>query len=122
VLITGLFPVVAGAFYARAIGYVSPPAFTIDLSLAFLIIVVIGGLRSLWGALLGAVLWIALPELTADLTGWYEIIFGALAIVIFLWQPKGIVGILSAIAGRISRAKPVEHTPVEHTTGRGTQD
>ena len=93
VTLTSLYPAIAGILYAQAIGYLGPDYFNKSLSLSFLIIAIVGGVRRIWGAILGAVIWIVTPELTASVVGGFPIVFGTLAVMILLWRPDGLVGI-----------------------------
>ncbi len=91
-LITGL----AGALYAMLNGRVSPDTFGISQMLMHFVIVMIGGLGSLLGSLIGAVLLTGLPELLRNFPGLEEIVFSLLLIVVLFLMPKGIGGFLSA--------------------------
>lgn len=96
-VITSPFAAFTGALYGEALKYISPSAFTLTLSLAFLVIVIVGGVTSLWGGLLGALLWVAVPELTSSVTGLYPILFGALTVAVLLIVPGGAVDLPRAI-------------------------
>jgi len=91
-LITGL----AGALYALLNGRVSPDTFGISQMLMHFVIVMIGGLGSLVGSMVGAVLLTGLPELLRNFPGLEEIVFSLLLIVVLFLMPKGIGGFLSA--------------------------
>lgn len=90
-LITGL----AGALYAALNGRVSPDTFGISQMLMHFAIVMIGGLGSLFGSLVGAVLLTGLPELLRNFPGLEEIVFSLLLIIVLFFMPKGISGFLS---------------------------
>jgi ABC-type branched-subunit amino acid transport system ATPase component/ABC-type branched-subunit amino acid transport system permease subunit len=94
----------SGFFFAHQAGYVSSDAFGLDRSIALLIAVVIGGLGSAYGPLLGAIILVMLNQLTAGL---YEIsyyIFGGILLVVMLFFPAGAVG---AVRRLFRRAAPV---------------
>jgi len=91
-LITGL----AGALYAVLNGRVSPDTFGISQMLMHFVIVMIGGLGSLAGSMIGAVLLTGLPELLRNFPGLEEIVFSALLIVVLFFMPKGVGGFLAA--------------------------
>jgi branched-chain amino acid transport system permease protein len=97
--ITGL----AGALYAHQIRFLSPEQFTIFLSIEFLLMIVIGGMGSLHGAVFGAVFIVVLPELismlkewlpqaVAEQTGLKGTIFGLFVILFVLFEPLGLYG------------------------------
>lgn len=92
----------AGVLYAHFIGFVSPDAFSLLVSIELLILVTLGGLRSVWGAPLGAVALTLLVELTKFLaehlvdgsSAPYEIMaLGAAIVVVMLVAPGGIASI-----------------------------
>ncbi len=71
---------VAGALFAHKVGYLAPDIFTVLLSIQFLLMVVVGGLGSLHGALYGAVFVALLPVLISEardsVPGWLGAVFG----------------------------------------------
>lgn len=88
--ISAFYTSLAGAFYAHFTQYVSPDTFVLDTSVRFLTIVLFGGLASLWGPVIGAVVIVVLQELL-QATGTYQMIFyGSFIIVVLLFMPKGI--------------------------------
>jgi branched-chain amino acid transport system permease protein len=85
---------VAGALYVFAIGFVAPEAFTLTVSFAFLAAIVVGGLATISGALLGALFIEFVPVYASDvndaLTG---VIYGGVLIA-FMWVlPEGAAGL-----------------------------
>lgn len=83
----------AGALYASSVGVVTPIDAGFDRSLAFLLMAIIGGSRSSWGAVLGAIIWTAGPEVLrfANNANVRLILFGSLAIVVLTLRPQGIL-------------------------------
>ncbi|HYI45919.1 MAG TPA: branched-chain amino acid ABC transporter permease [Actinomycetota bacterium] len=93
---------VAGWIYATKISYIAPNSFPLLLSILVLCAVVIGGLGSISGAVLGAALVIALPEIVRETSGGatpfgFDIetgriaIFGLLLIVVMIYRPGGLL-------------------------------
>jgi len=60
--IGGMFAAIPGVLYAHYISYIDPTSFTIDESIFILSIVIIGGMRSLWGSAIAATVLVILPE------------------------------------------------------------
>ncbi len=85
-VIGALYASVAGSLYAMYVTYINPDAFGVLVSLEFLVMAVVGGLRSVWGATIGAVAVVALTEVTRELdaAGGYEIVAYGLALVVVL--------------------------------------
>lgn len=60
--IGGMFAAIPGVLYAHYISYIDPTSFTIDESIFILSIVIIGGMRNLWGSAVAAAVLVILPE------------------------------------------------------------
>lgn len=97
--VTGL----AGALYAHKLAYISPEQFSILLSVEFLMMIIIGGLGSLHGALFGSMFFILLPQMIVLLKGLLparvaelpvldSATFGVLVILFVLFEPRGLNG------------------------------
>jgi branched-chain amino acid transport system permease protein len=67
---------VAGALFAYKVGYLAPDIFSVLLSIQFLLMVVVGGLGSLHGAILGAVFIALLPVLISEVRDWVPVLLG----------------------------------------------
>jgi branched-chain amino acid transport system permease protein len=74
--------------------------FSLNYTAFMIFMVVIGGLGSMEGPILGAVVFFVLQQWLSDLGAWYLVILGTLAIVVTLVLPRGLWGLLSA-QGRI---------------------
>ena len=95
---------IAGALYAHKLTFISPEQFTIFVSIEFLLIVFIGGLGSLHGAVLGAIFVIVLPQAIvvlrdvlpraiAEQAGIESGLFGLALILFMIFEPRGLYGI-----------------------------
>lgn len=102
---------VMGALIALQKLRISPAAsFSMtDWTIYVLFIVVIGGLGSLEGPLLGTLLFFLMREFLQDLGVWYLILLGALAIIVILFEPRGLWGM-------VRRGLPDDLLPVRHRT------
>ena len=78
---------VAGGLFATVQSYITPDAFTLDLSVLFFIAVLIGGRGRVVGPLLGTVLLTLLPEFAAPLVMWANFVYAALLLVVVLVAP-----------------------------------
>jgi branched-chain amino acid transport system permease protein len=111
--LSALYAGVAGGLSAYAIGFVSPESFTLPLSLAFLVGIVVGGLASVGGAIFGAFFIEYVPNYADQLTAQFGegakalpgAIYGVLLILIMAVAPSGVLGLLHALARRISPVK-----------------
>jgi branched-chain amino acid transport system permease protein len=91
---SGAVAAVAGGLFASLQSYITPDAFTFDLSVLFFIAILIGGRGSILGPLLGTILLTVLPEFAAPLVAWSTFLYAALLLVIVLAMPGGIAEIL----------------------------
>lgn len=84
----------AGSIYAHYVGYISPDSFTLDVSINLLLALMIGGLSSIWGATLGALILTFLPQWLHELQNAYGLVLGALVIVLLTLEPGGLLGLI----------------------------
>ena len=96
--VAAFFAGIAGALWAYTTGYVSPNDFKFSDTVLILAMVVVGGLGSLPGAMIGAVLLILLPEALRSFGDVRNIIVGVVMFLSILFLPKGLCGEVSAIA------------------------
>lgn len=89
----------AGIVYALTSRFIAPQVFGLDTSILILVMVVVGGLKSPWGAVLGAVTLTLLPEVFAPLLEISTLIYGCLLLVVFRFLPGGFVQLFSGVAG-----------------------
>jgi branched-chain amino acid transport system permease protein len=90
----GAVAAVAGGLFASLQTYITPDAFTFDLSVLFFIAVLIGGRGSILGPLLGTVILTLLPEFAAPLAAWSTFLYAVLLLLIVLVAPGGIAALL----------------------------
>lgn len=106
-----------GGLYAHLIGFISPMDFNFWVSINILLMVIIGGVSSIPGAVLGAVYMTLLPELTTRTKGMGMIITGGIVILMMLFFPKGLIDAyhrtLAVIKGKRTRS-PLEEQSVKH--------
>jgi branched-chain amino acid transport system permease protein len=88
--IGNLFVGLAGAFYAVMVGFVSPPDFDFGYSLVMLSVVILGGLDSIPGIVLGACLLIPLPERFRMLHEYRLLLYGTAIVLVLLFRPRGL--------------------------------
>jgi branched-chain amino acid transport system permease protein len=93
-LFSGAVAGIAGGLFASLQSYITPDAFTIELSVLFFIGVLIGGRGSILGPLLGTILLTVLPEFAAPLVAWSTFLYAVLLLVIVLAIPGGIAELL----------------------------
>ncbi|MDC5696521.1 branched-chain amino acid ABC transporter ATP-binding protein/permease [Intrasporangium calvum] len=137
---------IAGSLYAHQVLYVNPPPFGLITAIEVLMIAVLGGMRSPWGAIVGAIVLELLHQLidatlpsilgNAAVGAGQELVMGLLLVVILVLRPDGIIGAISAAArlGRRytrepgleadaeSNAPPGDDAPSDMASQRRAQD
>jgi ABC-type branched-subunit amino acid transport system permease subunit/ABC-type branched-subunit amino acid transport system ATPase component len=119
-IVTGVIAGVAGAVNAFYNGFVSPRDLSIAMSAEAILMVILGGAGTLWGALLGAAIIVALRNLLSVYFDDWLIVLGAFFIVAVLYAPDGVVGWFADVAGR-SRKHADEPTGQESPAGAGAR-
>ena len=96
---------IGGALYAAGFAYVSPDNFNFKVSIEFLTMALLGGAQSPFGAALGTVLLILLPEWLRFLKEIYLAAYGLAVILIMVFMPEGIWGIVKAAWKRLRKTE-----------------
>jgi branched-chain amino acid transport system permease protein len=93
-LFAGALAAIAGGLFASLQTYITPDAFTFDLSILFFIAILIGGRGSILGPMLGTIILTILPEIAAPLAAWSTFLYAVLLLAIVLVMPGGIAALL----------------------------
>lgn len=92
-VVSAVLASVAGSLYAHTASYVSPESFSFATILTFFMMLFVGGLGSVWGAILGSLIITAVPEVVpASVATWQPTIFGVLLVVLLIVRPSGLLG------------------------------
>lgn len=83
----------AGSIFVHWNGFATPESFGVSVALAVFLMMVIGGVGSFWGAIVGAFFYVYAPVFFESLEEYREIVYGALLMVAVIVMPQGIVGI-----------------------------
>jgi branched-chain amino acid transport system permease protein len=101
----------AGCMYASYVGFISPESFDVDVSIAILAVVVLGGMANVWGSVIGAIVLVALPQLISflplnipDVGAVQQVIYGLALILFMIFRPQGIYGEQAGMSARSRRA------------------
>ncbi len=95
---SGFLSAIAGALFAILVGRIAPESFNLNQLLIQFAIVMIGGLGSVMGAVLGSAALTAAPEILRNFPGMEEIVFSLLLIAVLLFLPRGLYGLLIRFA------------------------
>ena len=85
------FAGLGGAVFAALFGSIQPTSININVSILIVVIVVIGGLGSIPGVVLGAIVIIGLPELFREFAEYRFLLYGAALILVVRWRPEGLM-------------------------------
>jgi branched-chain amino acid transport system permease protein len=99
-VLSAFFASLMGSVTAHYIGFVTPNIADFFHSIELVTMVVIGGMASIYGSLIGAVLLTALPQALSTFEGWETVAFGSILMFSMIFMPKGLVPTLAARFGR----------------------
>lgn len=124
--LSSAFAGLAGAIFAHYVQYINTDSFTVANSIRILVMVVVGGLGSLAGSVIGALVIYLLPEVLRFLDLVYLVVYALLVIGMMLFLPDGLISLPSKLSNLLQkeRGSPVEGNstggvvPVEEVRGR----
>jgi branched-chain amino acid transport system permease protein len=96
---------IGGALFAPLVAYIDPGVYTLDRSIQFLMMVVMGGLGRFEGPFIGAAVVTILPEVLRSSEGLYLIIYSLAVVLMMLFMPKGLVGVSDGVLAWFRRGK-----------------
>ena len=99
-VLSAAFASIMGSITAHYVGFVTPTFADFFHSIELVTMVVVGGMASIYGSLVGAVLLTALPQALATFEGWETVVFGVILMLCMIFMPKGLVPTLVSKFGR----------------------
>jgi branched-chain amino acid transport system permease protein len=104
---------ISGALYASFLSFVTPDSWNLLLSIQYVAAIIVGGMGTVWGPLLGSIVVFALPNALQD---WFpqtanssvpigditSIVYGVLIILCFVLEPRGLVGVGARLWGLVA--------------------
>jgi len=93
-VISGTFCALAGTMYALLQNFTDPRALRWDQSGNFVIMAVLGGMRSFWGPLIGAAIFVVLQDYVSSQTENWMSVIGVFFMLVVLFFPRGVLGVL----------------------------
>jgi branched-chain amino acid transport system permease protein len=85
------FSALAGAIFAARLGNIFPHSFNILISINALALIIVGGMGSIPGVIVGAIILVGLPEMLREFAEYRLLFYGILMIVIMLVKPEGFI-------------------------------
>lgn len=90
--LSAIFAGIAGALYAQNIGVLAANIFNYNKSFDYLVMVVLGGMGSITGAIFSSIGLTIIPELLKPLAEWRMVIYAIILIVVMIFRPQGLLG------------------------------
>jgi branched-chain amino acid transport system permease protein len=90
--ISSFYTGVQGGLYGLFLGYLEPNMFTFMESITLFVAVIIGGLASIEGSIMGAAFVILVPQVFSNLKEMVPVVFGVTILVVLIFEPQGLNG------------------------------
>ncbi|MCB2192588.1 MAG: branched-chain amino acid ABC transporter permease [Deltaproteobacteria bacterium] len=84
----------AGSVFAHYLHYISPYSFTVGQSFDLVIMVIVGGMGTIIGPIIGAVVLTLIPELLHAIKDYRLLLYGLMLMLVIIFSPEGIAGLL----------------------------
>jgi branched-chain amino acid transport system permease protein len=91
-VLASMFAGVGGSMFGFTIGFIAPTSFNFLKSVEIFVIVVLGGMGSLSGAIISSIVLVSLPELLRDFANYRYLLYSTLLIIIMLFKSEGLMG------------------------------
>lgn len=82
---------IGGAIFAVMLGSVFPHSFQLLISINVLVLIILGGMGSIWGVIVGALVLVGLPELLREFGEFRFLIYGIVLVTMMLFRPEGLL-------------------------------
>lgn len=103
-VISAVYASVMGSLYAHFQGFITPAVASFEFSILLITMVVLGGMGSTFGVILGAVVLKLLPQLLANFQELETVMFGLILMLTMIFMPKGLLPTLTAlVAGKVRK-------------------
>jgi branched-chain amino acid transport system permease protein len=93
-ILSAILAALGGSLYAHYVTFLTPSSFNLMWSIRFVLMVMVGGMQSIWGALLGTVLMTFVGNEWLQVFSEFEIlVYGVILLVVALFLPQGLVSL-----------------------------
>jgi ABC-type branched-subunit amino acid transport system ATPase component/ABC-type branched-subunit amino acid transport system permease subunit len=96
-VVSAILAGLAGAIFAAQKQVITPDDFAAEMSMFFLLVIIMGGAGSLWGPVIGTIVFFVLPELMTGLASWRMLVYGVGLLVLITYAPHGLEGALRSL-------------------------
>jgi ABC-type branched-subunit amino acid transport system ATPase component/ABC-type branched-subunit amino acid transport system permease subunit len=101
--VSGALSGLAGVLFASDLRYITPASFDSHLTLVLLVMIVVGGLASVWGSLLGVTLIVAINQVLTLAVGFQDIAYGIALFLVLVALPRGLISLPALVTRLASR-------------------
>lgn len=91
--LAAVYATIAGSLYSHYIGFINPSAYNLEFSINYVVMLVIGGIGSVPGNILGAILVTIVPELLRFMENYYWLVFSIITLLFVIFLPHGITSL-----------------------------
>jgi branched-chain amino acid transport system permease protein len=102
----------SGALIAHWTGTISTQSFGISLAIGIFTMLILGGIGSMWGAVVGAGVYVAIPQALRGFDRWQLVVYGLVLLVAIIAMPQGIVGLVATLRSRRRTHGTTRRSPV----------
>lgn len=97
-VIAAVYASAAGSLFAHFVGFISPEIFGVTMVVQSFTMLYLGGIGTVWGPMIGAVIVSVLPEALRGLKEMQDIAYSAILILVLIFAPRGLAGLSSLFA------------------------
>ena len=90
--ISSFYTGVHGALYAQVLGHIEPQIFNLGESLTLFVAVIIGGVASIEGSILGAAFVLLVPRVLSEFREMVPLVYGVTILIVLIFEPLGLFG------------------------------
>jgi len=105
-ILSAVLASVSGSLYAHYLNFINPSSFDLFVSIKLIIMIILGGMHSLWGAIVGAAL---ITFLSYEWLHYFEeaevMVYGAIVLLIVIFLPEGVISIPQRLWGLWGRVR-----------------
>lgn len=116
----------AGSLFVHTRGIGTPETFGLELGIGVFVAVILGGLHSMWGGLVGAWFYVYVPLYLERWEEWTQVIWGAVLVVVMVALPEGLAGVAGrirdAVRGGPRRPRPAPWVPLRRLLPDGARE
>ncbi len=105
-ILSGIFGGIGGILLATSLTFITPSDFTTDVTLLLLTIIVVGGLSSIWGTVIGAALLTVIPQVLTISPSTQDLLYGIAVYLMLVLFPSGLISLGDVLGSLLSHRLP----------------